>query len=113
MPHRLTLTVLVEVRCDGRRCDGKIFFEKAQQINAPIRILVLNCEEFHAVTGGKDEALADTRLVDERARCIGEASCGDGQSFSDFNRSRSVVDADEDEMVIGAHGVVNRWTAEN
>ncbi len=105
----LALAELVEVRADGGGGDGEVLVEEAEEVGGGF---VLEGEEFDAVAGGEDEALADAGLVEKGTGGIGEASGGDGEALADLDGGGGVVDAEEYE-IRRAHTPPNLWTAEN
>ena len=116
MTDGFALAELVEVGLEGVRGNGEVLVEEAEEVGFVVlrgRGVFLEGEEFDAVAGGEDEAFADAGLVDEGASGVGEAACGDGEALAQLDGRGVVVDAEEDEVLIQAHGVVNLWTEES
>jgi len=89
----------VEVRLDVAGGDGEVFVEEAEEVGFGwvgdwrLRQCRPGGEEFDAVAGGEDEALADAGLVEEGAGGVGEAGGGDGEALANFDGRGVVVDA--------------------
>jgi hypothetical protein len=116
MADGFALAELVEVGLDGVRGDREVLVEEAEEVGLVAfssGTVFLQGDQLHAVAGGEDETFADAGLVEERAGGVGEAACGDGEALANLDGRGVVVDADEDEMLVQAHGAVNLWTALN
>jgi hypothetical protein len=86
------------VRLDVVRGDGEVLVEEAKEVGFGLGlgglVVVLQGEEFDAVAGGEDEALADARLMEEGAGGVGQACRGDGEALADLDGRGDVVDAE-------------------
>jgi hypothetical protein len=120
MADGFAVTMLVEMGLDVVGRNGEVLMEEAKKIGFGLRLLgfcvVLQSEEFDAVAGGENEALADAGLVEKGTGCIGESRGGDSEALANLDWRGVVIDAQENEASLcrrWAHGAVNLWTAEN
>jgi hypothetical protein len=119
MADRFAFAELVEVWLDVVGRDGEVLVKEAEEIDFGLWQcgfgVVLEGEEFDPVACGEDEAFADSGLVEECEGGVGEALCGDSETFANLDRRGVVIDAKKDEAPVCrcAHGAVNLWTAEN
>ena len=103
MADGLALAELVEVRFEGGSGDGEVLVQEAEKVGGiAVAGVVLNGDELDAVAGGEDEGFADSGLMGECARGVGEAGQGDGEALADLDGRGGVVDADQDERSLAA-----------
>ena len=95
--HGLALAILVEVWRDCRWGNREILIKKTEQVRATARTFLLQSQKLHAITGGKNNSLADTRLMGQRSGRVRKTPGGNSKPFTNLYRSRGVVDADEHE----------------
>jgi hypothetical protein len=118
MADSFPLAELIEVRGKGVGGNGKVLVEEVEQVGVTSRQarftgVFLQSDKFDTIAGGEDEAFTNARMMDESAGGIREASGGYGKAFTHLDGRGDVVDAEKNEFLAGAHGVVNLWTALN
>ena len=98
MADGFALLEFVDVRLDVVRGDGKVLMEEAKEIGFGLGlggfVVVLQGEEFDAVTGGEDKPFADSGLMEEGAGGVGETGGGDGEALADLDGRGDVVNAE-------------------
>src|SRR5580658_3881983 len=63
-------------------------------------------EQLHAVAGGENKSLADTRMRQQRARFVGQLFRSNGETLTQFHGCGLVVEACEEDL----HEALNLWT---
>jgi hypothetical protein len=98
MADGFALLEFVEMRLDIVSGNGEVLMEEAKEIGFGLGlggfVVVLQGEEFDAVAGGEDEALADAGLMEEGAGGVGQACGGDGEALAYLNGRGVVVDTE-------------------
>ncbi len=101
MAYGLALAELVEMRLEGGGGDGEVLVQEAEEVwGIAVAGVVLNGDELDAVAGGEDESFADSWLMGEGARGVGEAGQGNGETLAHLDGRGGVIDAEQDQRTL-------------